>query len=380
MSSKKIVVVAVLAAVAGCQTLQSEGDGPADSVMRVTHGTSFSHAGLLYEIGRDHFAQARYTLATESFEKALATDAKFLEARNALGIAWATRGNYEEAIVHLERAVREAPERADFHNNLGYAYHLQGRIQEALPRFRQAATLEPENVRFQGNLQTALMQSSGSPQVASNQTTGPVRVGEAPRAPARTATTALRWSPEGEKAALAAEATNRRASATVSRTEVPATSSPGPQASVVARIDPTPDPKLTEPIRPPSASGNEPTVVGFEISNGNGVAGMARRVAALLRSHGIQVNRLTNQPKFAQSTTQVQFRPGHEQDAIRMQSALSSPVTMVESDNMRKDVNVRLVIGRDSGRDATRIVSKPSRAVQSAQADDLIDQTGERVQ
>ena len=54
MSSKTILAVSGLVIVAGCAALQSEGIEPIDAVKRVTHGTSFSHAGLLYEIGRDH--------------------------------------------------------------------------------------------------------------------------------------------------------------------------------------------------------------------------------------------------------------------------------------------------------------------------------------
>ncbi len=85
----------------------------------------------------------------------------------------------------------------------------------------------------------------------------------------------------------------------------------------------------------------------LEISNGNGVSGMAARVGKWLATQGMSTNRLTNQQKFAQQQTVVQYRRGHEEAALWVARSLpaTAKAEAAPTEGLRSDV--RVVIGRD---------------------------------
>jgi hypothetical protein len=86
---------------------------------------------------------------------------------------------------------------------------------------------------------------------------------------------------------------------------------------------------------------------GLEISNGNGVSRMAHQVGGFLQWHNVATNRLTNQKPFSQTVSQIQYRSGYRAQAESVSAALPKPAALVETSNLRWDVNVRLVLGRD---------------------------------
>lgn len=86
--------------------------------------------------------------------------------------------------------------------------------------------------------------------------------------------------------------------------------------------------------------------VRLEVSNGNGVTGLAKRVSEKLREFEHYVARLTNQ-RPPQSATSVEYRDGYIEEAASIAADLQKPVALVPSDNLRRDIHVRLVLGRD---------------------------------
>jgi len=60
-------------------------------------------------------------------------------------------GQYDAAIVHLEKAVALDPALARNHNNLASAYFAKGRIREGWPHVRRAVILAPRDQAAQGN-------------------------------------------------------------------------------------------------------------------------------------------------------------------------------------------------------------------------------------
>jgi hypothetical protein len=87
-----------------------------------------------------------------------------------------------------------------------------------------------------------------------------------------------------------------------------------------------------------------------EVSNGNGVTGMARKVDRFLHGGSDPIARLTNQKPFQVKLTQIQYRDGYQAQAQRLQSSLPGQPAMILSNDMRADIGVRLVLGRDIAR------------------------------
>jgi hypothetical protein len=85
----------------------------------------------------------------------------------------------------------------------------------------------------------------------------------------------------------------------------------------------------------------------YEISNGNGVTGMARRTDGLLRAVGLPKSRLTNQKPFVQRRTEIHYRSGHEDEAASLAMRIPGRPEIVRNDRIRHGVDVRLVLGQD---------------------------------
>ena len=99
------------------------------------------------------------------------------------------------------------------------------------------------------------------------------------------------------------------------------------------------------------------TAIGYrlEVSNGNGVTGMARKVGGLLKTAGLPRARLTNQKPFQQRVTEVQYRVGYELAAASLSSRLPNHPAIVKADGLRSTVDVRLVLGSDLPRNVALV-------------------------
>ena len=53
--------------------------------------------------------------------------------------------NYESALVHLKKALKESPENADVHNLVGYSYRKLGNSKLAFEHYLKALSLEPKH-------------------------------------------------------------------------------------------------------------------------------------------------------------------------------------------------------------------------------------------
>lgn len=80
------------------------------------------------------------------------------QARNNLGGALLVQGQIDEAIEHLQEALRLDPRHAEAHSNLGVALARRGRAVEAIEQYRQALSLDPRQTQAYSNLGNALLQ------------------------------------------------------------------------------------------------------------------------------------------------------------------------------------------------------------------------------
>ncbi|BBI99769.1 hypothetical protein FGKAn22_14620 [Ferrigenium kumadai] len=85
----------------------------------------------------------------------------------------------------------------------------------------------------------------------------------------------------------------------------------------------------------------------IEVTNGNGVTGMARKVAGFLHKEGDPNARLTNQKPFQVTSSQVQYRTGYREQAQSLASALPGKPGIAQSSNLRGDISVRVLLGKD---------------------------------
>jgi hypothetical protein len=143
----------------------------------------------------------------------------------------------------------------------------------------------------------------------------------------------LRWSaPEPAKPGV--EPVKQRVAAD--------TEKPRPAAVVVkAAVAPlAPAAPVTPPAPVPESR--------LELSNGNGVTGMAARLRSWLSSQGVKTSRLTNDLPYNQSQTVIQYRHGHEQAAKQIAQALPAATAQTsEHSDLSPRTDVRVLIGRD---------------------------------
>ena len=97
----------------------------------------------------------------------------------------------------------------------------------------------------------------------------------------------------------------------------------------------------------------------LELSNGNGVTGMARRLGQQLVANGLPKARLTNEKPFRQRITQIQYRDGYADVAATLRSRMPNQPPMIKTAALRASTDVRVVLGRDLPRDVALLDPAP---------------------
>jgi Flp pilus assembly protein TadD len=326
MFMTRTIVAAVLGAltVSGCAVLE-----PMAAKMQGATQSGMS-AQQLYQAGREQQAQQRYDQAIATFVRALELDHELADAHNALGVIYSQQGLYTSAVTEFNLAIALKPGEAYLHNNLGYAWLLQHADARAADEFEIALGLDPNNERAAANLRLA---QSHLP-AATAQATAIVAAPAAPQpAPVAASTPAVRPDPAAAQIATvspgvyelklpAREAEVVPLSAPVALTDAQALDAPAPHAIKSARL---------------------------EVSNGNGKRGMAGMVARVLDQHGLHATRITNNRRFDQARTEIQYRPEHRDSALALQQFIPAPMKQVSA-GMDKHVEVRVLLGKDAGR------------------------------
>ena len=335
-----------------------------------------------YQLGRIYQSQNRLDDAEIAYKKALSLDERYYEASNALGIIYSMQGNPELAIESFRSALAQAPRLAHLHNNLGHAYYLQQKYQEAIESLQSAAALDPHNQRTLHNL--GLAYASGGFADKSEQAFSRARTLRGRDAIAvfsvlgrsgATATEQLRAMPPvtNERVATVASAGN-----VFSRVLAAPPSANASSATVVLSANSAAELFLRRSdadatlvlinanvyeLRAPKSTAQRQSVplprslqqssalaeklFRLEVSNGNAIPGMARRVAEHLKRSGVNVVRLTNQVPYRQVFTEIQYREGYTNKADELASSLAPHVVISRGNALRSDIHVRLVLGRD---------------------------------
>jgi tetratricopeptide (TPR) repeat protein len=100
--------------------------------------------------------EGRIEDAMGHLEQALRIKPDFPEVHYNLGVALVQLGRVQEAIAHYERAIRIKPDYAEAHNNLGIVLQQTGKIEEAIAHYEQALRSKPDYAEAHNNLGLAL--------------------------------------------------------------------------------------------------------------------------------------------------------------------------------------------------------------------------------
>jgi protein O-mannosyl-transferase len=94
--------------------------------------------------------------AVVHLRKALEIKANFAEANNSLGYVLMKKGQLDEAVVHFRKALASNPNFAEANNNLGFVLMKKGQMDDAVVYFRKAVEINPEYPNANYNLAFAL--------------------------------------------------------------------------------------------------------------------------------------------------------------------------------------------------------------------------------
>jgi len=343
---------------------------------------SYDQAKAQYELGRYYHGQLRYERAIAAYRRALEMDPGMVDALNAMGTAYAESGNLVLAREQFEAALKLQPRSVYTYNNLGFVNYLAGDYPAAVQAYKQALRLDGRHEKARQNLVLAYQKMGNGEQVARTAVPDAVApaaaeektqqrepqtawvkvspsVYELHSAVAPVTQPAMQTSRVADAAPVARLAPVEAAplphgvSVQTAAPQRAATSSPGPTAAHQV---------AAQPIG--SAAADASRLRGVEVSNGNGVRGMAARVARYFSGKGVQQARLTNQRPFVEHHTRIEYRPGNASEAARINALLPSAAPQVASNSLRPGIRVRLVLGHDLGRDVAAWDNPPvSRSV-----------------
>jgi hypothetical protein len=315
----------------------------------------YGQADQAYLAGRGAHLAARPDDARAAYRAALQADPGHVNARNGLATLSAEQGDYATAIPLWQALAAAAPPSAAsayLFSNLGYAQLLNGEHAAAVVSLEKACLLDPLSHRAWRHLGSALEKLGQHERAA--QMLQQAQALEAHDFKADY-TMAQRSGVAPIDSAVAADGypvSVVRQSASgifeLRRSDV------APAADTGASAPPQPDPApVPAEVSGAVAAGREPLPAAasaadsttLEIRNGNGVTGMARRLARKLGDAGVRVIRLSNHKGFNVEHTRIEYQPGFRDAAARLAQRFDD-AALVEVER-GEAVDVRLVLGRD---------------------------------
>lgn len=338
MKRTKIALLAGLCMLGACSSTQNGSHAAlsVEPVMRITDASGTPRAQ--YRLGRYYQGQNRFELAMAAYRRALEMDANYSEAHNALGVLYSRQQKYPEAIAEFTAALNAAPGAAHVLNNLGYTYLLQGEYEKAVFSLRQALAIEAGNARAQNNLALAYtrLETTGKTTLAMSAEMGVPPVTKVkPDMVLNSGAETLDVAAEKIKVAHESQGVIIR-------------QTPPLQVAVVQVTPPVYTLQRTAyQEASPAPAPVDQSLPKVEVSNGNGVEGLARRVGIFLRESGYPGTRLTNQKPFNVGVSQIQYRQGYEAAAQSLRQTMPGQPTLVLTESLRGDIQIRLLLGRD---------------------------------
>lgn len=297
---------------------------PVQPVERISNPVSEVEG--LFILARSAHGGGQLALAEERYEQVLSKQPSHLGALNAIAVIYAQTERIDKALQFFSRALALDPQASHVHNNFGYVLLQNGQLAEAELALKRAQDLNPSNLQTRQNMErltqsrarastlTALTGQGGPAQAAS---AGPQLVAVAPHI------YELRDRPASVSAQTQAPPSNGLQAAK------PAASAAG---DFVAQ-----DRAIRTSLRG----------VRIEVSNGVGIRYLARRTAQRLAPMGVVTARLTNQARYQQLKTEIQFGAGQKDAADALSAQFPVAVSTVAAARLGSNIQIRLVLGHD---------------------------------
>lgn len=293
----------------------------ADIAYRAPPADPVPTAERAYLSGRSHHLAQRFEQAKAAYEQALFAVPSHVNARNGLAVLYAERGELDTAIGHwvAMTASNTGVDSAFLFSNLGYAYYLRGEFAQARAALESACLQDPLNYRAWRHLGNVLD-----------------KLGEHQRAEAMLRqASALQGHDFKSDYAVAPSARVAAIEKAVRAT------GQGDERWAQTEVRQMEDGMFVlHRIEAPARAG-----VLLEISNGNGVTGMARSMARSIGGGEGRVVRLTNQKGFAVRRTRVEYQVEFKLAAERLAERIGG-VQLVKVGSAGA-VDIRVVLGRD---------------------------------
>lgn len=318
----------IASAVLGACLLQACGAPPPRQEMLIQPATQIRHsanqtANSYYQLGRYHQQRGDLELALMAYTYSIARDSGHLDARSAAAALHAQQGRLDQAKAMLLAVAADYPGVASAYNNLGYVYYLERDYGTSAEMLRKAVALENGNDRARNNL----------------------RLAEA--AIARLAGTSPSIAPAVEPIVpVAAQPVSATAPASLMASAMELVQL-GPNVFELKRRS-APLAAFVPLVAAPAATNAPFPSARVEISNGNGVTGLAKRIKQALGRQGIAVSRLTNARPYQQVETIIEYRDGHALHAEQLRDALRNRAVLIAVPNLAAQADVRLVLGKDA--------------------------------
>ncbi|MDH3346645.1 MAG: tetratricopeptide repeat protein [Desulfobulbaceae bacterium] len=255
------------------------------SKIRVTSNLAQSH----YRLGIFYLRQGQYSDAAAAFSKAIKIDPNNIKAYNGLAVSYDGMSMYKAAQRVYGAAIARRPDQAYLYNNSGCSHLLQKKTTLALTSFTKARQLDQENNRIRNNRDLVFAKIKRSP----------VRI-------------------------------------------IPGAESAKDISSKVAK-------KHALKMQKGVSCLEEKKRFAVEVSNGNGVRGMAGKSARYFRKKGITVKHITNAKHFKFQQSVVLYKEGFLREAYLMAAMIPGFQKMKKiSSSNRQRVDVKVILGRDT--------------------------------
>lgn len=380
--SKMFVLLVVTAAIASCTTAQKNAKLEIAPVSKVVRHSDESADGY-YALGRYLQDTQRSDEAFQEYLNALKVDPYHLKAQVAIAVLHAKRGDYLTSISQLKAIAEKSPSGAYLYNNLGYAYYLNGDYNNAVLALDKALAMDSTNVRAMNNLADSLSKlgqaerageifalaktiKTGKIRPADNQAmaSGNTKADDTIPTPSLTTTQSLATYSETGVEQHSAQTEVKQVSSgiyEITKAEAPVANSglanvPAPEIKILAqsggvsfKIDPLVN-KLFDENALAIAADSDLTNRAFviEIVNGNGIRGFARKTGETLTKLGLnQPQKLANKKRYNQYKTVLEYRVGYRGEAVQLARTLNTAPVLMKSNSMSNNADLRLVLGRD---------------------------------
>jgi Flp pilus assembly protein TadD len=300
--------------------------------VRASQGNPDAH----YLLGDYHQGRGRHREAIEEFNKAIRIDPLYVKAFNGIAVSLDQTGEHERAQEYYQAALAIKPELDYLYNNLGYSFLLQERYEEAAAAFEKANALAGgQTSRIRNNLALA------------NSALGKVDPATVPDNPRHQALVEYTAANHLLKNGGFEEARNHYGKALTLDPDLRGARKGAEVATLLADVKRYMDGEGAIVV-----DGKDKLAMigrdGVEISNGNGVTGMAKDVGNFLKRQGFNVVRLTNAEHFQHSKANVYYRGDAEFTALQVKGAIPGITQMKKVGGFDRDgIKVRVVVGRD---------------------------------